>query len=81
MARLIRTAPEQRFLRRLALVYCFLCNIMVENDMLDDAGTMIAMAGIAASALMQPSRTWQKGINRVLIWSFDNMYSEEKCYE
>ena len=51
MARLIRTAPERRFLRRLALVYCFLCNIMVENDMLDDAGTMIAMAGIAASAL------------------------------
>ena len=25
--------------------------------------------------------SWQKGINRVVIWSFDNMYSEEQCWE
>ena len=26
-------------------------------------------------------RSWQKGINRVVVWSFDNMYSAEKCWE
>lgn len=26
-------------------------------------------------------RSWQKGINRVVVWSFDNMYSDEKCWE
>jgi len=25
--------------------------------------------------------SWQKGINRVALWSFDNMYSEHKCWE
>ena len=56
---------ERRFLRRLALVYVLLTNLMVESDFLEEAGRMIAMAGIAAKALMELSRTWQKGINRV----------------
>ena len=25
--------------------------------------------------------SWQKGINRVVIWSFDNMFSEHACWE
>ena len=25
--------------------------------------------------------SWQKGINRAVVWSFDNMYSEQKCWE
>ena len=25
--------------------------------------------------------SWQKGINRVVVWSFENMYGEGKCYE
>ena len=27
------------------------------------------------------ARSWQKGINRVVVWSFENMYGEGKCYE
>ena len=81
MARLIRTAPEKRNLRRIAIVYAILANMMITQDMFDEAGIVLPMAGVAATALMQPSRSWQKGINRVAIWSFDNMFSEEKAYE
>ena len=40
---------------------------------------------VAASAslemTLQPSRSWATGINRVVIWLFDNMYSPEECWE
>ena len=36
----------------------------------------------AAAGLAYPfCRSWQKGINRVAIWAYENMYSEEKAYE
>lgn len=33
-----------------------------------------------ASRVRSRSRSWQTGINRVAVWSFDNMYSEEECW-
>ena len=50
------------------------------NDDLDSALTLGQMTLHALGFLTGPSRSWTTGINRVGVWSLDNMYTEEQCW-
>ena len=81
MVQLLRTAPEVKHLRRVSVIWCFAAACMMNIDMLEEQGAAVLMAAVAAREVLKPTRSWQKGINRVVIWSFDNMYSEVQCYQ
>ena len=52
-----------------------------DSDMLDEACRLLEQASHYLLETLMPSRSWATGINRVAIWSFDNMFSEEECWE
>ncbi|KAL3929180.1 MAG: hypothetical protein SGPRY_002065 [Prymnesium sp.] len=81
MPLLLRTAAERRTLRRISMMLLYHANALVLNDMLEFVATSWGMSVLALRELLKPSRSWQKGINRVVVWSFENMYSEAQCYE
>ena len=81
MPLLLRTATEVMLRRRMLVPLVFGFSVLVMDDQLEDACYILTAALAGARMLSGPSRSWQKGINRVAVWSFDNMYTDTQCWE
>ena len=81
MPLLLRSATQAMLRRRQLVPLIFAFYALVMDDELEDACYMFSAVLCGARMLSGASRSWQKGINRVAIWSFDNMYSDTQCWE
>ena len=64
----------------LAPLLALLAGAIAMHDIESSAYIFQAIA-VTTRLIAGPSRSWQKGLNRVTIWSFENMYTEEACWE
>ena len=78
MPLLLRTATQTLTRRRQLVPLLFAFAALVQEDQLEEAGYLLNCVLAGARMLSGPTRSWQKGINRVTVWSFDNMYSERR---
>ena len=67
--------------RRHLVPLIFTFATLVMDDAVEDACYVLSALLAGARMLHGPSRCWQKGISRVAVWSFDNMYSDTQCWE
>ena len=81
MPLLLRTATETLSRKRALVPLFFALSILVYDDQLEEASYVLSALLAGARMLHGPSRSWQKGINRVTVWSFENMYSDVRCWE
>ena len=81
MTVLLRSAPERKVLRRLAMVWCYASMTCIHMGLIEEAGAAFLTGIVTMREVLKPSRSWQKGINRVPLWAFENMYSEAQCYQ
>ena len=51
------------------------------TDELEGAANHFVAVLQGARMLHAPSRSWQRGVNRVALWSFQNMYSDVVCWD
>ena len=81
MPLLLRTATQAMLRHRQLVPLIFAFYALVMDDELEEACYVFSAVLCGARMLSGPSRSWQKGINRVTIWSFENMYSDTQCWE
>ena len=81
MPTLLRTAAQDNCYLQWVTDLLKLSVECAENDLLEEACRFFDLATHYLAETLQPSRSWATGINRVVIWSLDNMYSEEECWE
>ena len=81
MPLLLRSATQAMLRRRQLVPLIFIFSALMMDDELEDACYVLSAVLCGARMLSGPSRSWQKGINRVTIWSFENMYSDTQCWE
>ena len=81
MPLLLRSATQVMVRRRQLVPLLFAFATLVIDDQLEEACYVLSAVIAGARMLSGPSRCWQKGINRVAVWSFENMYSDTQCWE
>ena len=81
MPTLLRTAAQNDAYLKWVDELLILSIECADSDMLDEACRLLEQASHYLLETLMPSRSWATCINRVAIWSFDNKYSEEECWE
>ena len=81
MVLLLRTHRESRSVMQLTqLLLLGAGGSLIFNNDLDSALALGQMTIHTLGFLGGPSRSWTSGINRVAVWSLDNLYTEEQCW-
>ena len=81
MPLLLRTSAQDAAYALQALQLIELATIFAQLNMFEECLLVLVAASASLEMTLQPSCSWATGINRVVIWSFENMYSPEECWE
>ena len=58
------------------MVWCFASMTCLDMGLIEEAAAAFLTGAVTMREVLKQSRSWQKGINRVPIWAFENMYSD-----
>ena len=81
MPLLLRTAGEAIRRKQQLMPLLLLTSCLVTSDDIYAAACVTNAIAMGVRMLIGPSRSWQKGINRVTLWCFENLYTETQCWE
>ena len=81
MVLLVRSAAETRDVEAVTAIMLIATGVSVLTGDMEAtlASATLTLQGIGF--LVGPSRSWASGLNRVAVWSFDNMYTEDQCWD